>query len=289
MAYGLALAALGCAHYVPVRPEPREAGGVRGEVVSVFGEFVTDFVVRLTPASTVPVGQFRLASSSAVPCSSGEPLKLMMAPDLAGLTLTKETELKFDASTGPGHARMAAGDAVIDIQIGDAAASCLRLPVSGESNEPRWVSPRRWSFATNASFGWNYTLSRDAIPLVAGLTMQRRVGPVRVGGRADLGGGSGIAAGIGPAAGMRARIGPGWGVAGELAYEVAGVEHVGFAHGPRASLTLMLMTPRVPGFEPGPFFGKGLEIFGGYWFAPDRPSASVAWYAGAGLLTVFGP
>ena len=92
-----------------------------------------------------------------------------------------------------------------------------------------------------------------------------------------------------PAASMRVRLGQSWGVAGELAYELAGVEHVGFAHGPRASVVLMRTNPRVPGFDPSPFFGKGLEIFGGYWFVADRPSGAVPWHAGAGLFIVLGP
>jgi hypothetical protein len=279
----------GCAHYRPVHPEAREAGGVRGEIVAIRGDFLSVFTIRLTPATTVPVGQFRLASAAAAPCAAGDAMKILMAGAPEGLTLVNEAEVTLEASGAALPTRLAARDAVIDVQVGDAAASCLRLPVSGESNEPRWVSERRWSFGMSGALAWNYALSRD-VPLLAALTLQRRVGAVRLGGRADFGGVSEqSAAAIGPTASVRARLGERWVVDHTLGYELGGVEHVGFAHGPRASLALLRTRPRAPGFSPEPFFGEGLEIFGGYRFASDRPSGAVPWYVGAGFTFEIGP
>jgi hypothetical protein len=286
----LAFVALGCAHYVPVRPEPGEAGGVRGEVVAINGEFLADFVVRLTPASTVPVGSFRLASSAAPPCTAGDAMKLVLAGPPEGLTLSSETVVTLEAGEAPARNRLAARDAVIDVQVGDAAASCLRIPVSGESNDSKWVSARRWGFAMNGGFAWNYAMSSDGLSLVAGLSLQRRLGAVRLGARADFGSSYGHdAGGIGPAAGARILVGERWTLAGELAYEFGGIDAVGFAHGPRASLALMPNRPRPPGFDPPPLVGAGVELVGGTWFVSERPAGAIPWYAGAGLVVVLGP
>jgi len=291
-----AVLALGCAHYTPVRSDLREAGGVRGEIVAINNDFLSEFEVRLTPASTVAAGQFRMASAATAPCSAGDAMKMLKAGDVLmsgapdGLTLSRETVLTLEANVASVAARLPAGDAVIDIQVADAAASCLRLPVSAESTGARWVSTRRWGVDLSGAIAWNYALSRDQLPPVAGLAVRRRVGDAHLGARADFGGAyARMAAAIGPAAGVRLALGEHFAVAGELAYELAAVDQVGLAHGPRAGLALMMKRAQLKGFDPQPFLGEGLEIFGGTWFAPDRPSGAIPWYAGAGLIVAFGP
>jgi hypothetical protein len=78
-----------------------------------------------------------------------------------------------------------------------------------------------------------------------------------------------------------------WALDAEVAYEVGGIQSVGFVHGPRVSLSaLRSRRPRTQAFDPELIFAAfGVEVAGGYWF---RNNAPAPWYFSLGPTITLG-
>jgi hypothetical protein len=284
------LAGVACVtRYRPGRQIAGQADDLRVEVVEFTGG--GDVVIRAATGAGAHVRHVYLASPEAAPCSGGAELAGVGVGgpfrelDLRGETVLTLTPL--DARTLPG------AGADLDLSLGENAVSCLRVPLAREEGELRWAASHGWSLVGTLAVAPYYAPDRNAAAWTTSLAPRLWLGRLQLGATYHFGTlvcdtdcGKVVLAG-GPVAGVRLVRSTWWALDADVAYEVGGIQSVGFVHGPRVSLSLLRSKrPRAAAFDPELLFSAfGLEVAGGYWF---RSGAPAPWYFSLGPTVTLG-
>jgi hypothetical protein len=286
------LAGAGCVtRYRPVRPTAGQADDLRVEVVELTGG--GDVVLRAVTGAGARVRHAYLASPEAVPCSGGTELAgVGVGGPFRELDLHGDTVLTL---TPLGALQTPRAGADLDLSLGETAAGCLRVPLARDDGELRWASSHGWSLVGTLAIAPNYAPDRSASAWTVSLAPRLWLGRLQVGATYHAGTllcdtttcGNAVLAG-GPVVGARLLRTTWWALDADVAYEVGGIQSVGFVHGPRVSLSLLRSKrPRTAAFDPELFFAAfGLEVAGGFWIRSTDPAP---WYLSLGPTVTLGP
>lgn len=290
--WAAAAAVGGCATtYRPLRPEVARSDDTQVELVAIKGG---DVVLQASSPSGARLEGFHLSSRSSPPCSSGvEAVAVGEGGPFHDVTVRGERRLVL---TPPGGgAALADPAATVDLKVLQEQERCLRLSVTGERGEERWVAGTRWSLVGDLSLAPNFAPGTDRWAWTVSLEPRLWVDRVELGVRGQLGTlicssdcGKAVVAG-GPLVGARLLRAGRWAVDADAAYEVGGIQSVGLVHGPRLELSVLRAArPAPPAFRPELLFaGYGLVLAGGYWFVPGG-GAPGSWYESFGFTVALG-
>lgn len=289
-----AVAGPGCfTRYRPVRPSAGQVDDLRVEVKEITGG--GDIVIRAATRAGARVRHVFLASSQTSPCSGGAEL---VAAGVGGpfkeVDLRGETVLTlFAMGTPPDLLRKGAN---LDLSLGQDAGGCVRVPITGDESETRWVSNRGWSLVGTLAVAPRFAPGRNTGAWTISLAPRLWLGRIQVGGAyqfgtllcdADCRQAVLVA---GPMTGARLLRTRWWAIDADVAYEVGGIQSVGFVHGPRVSLSVLKSKrSRTAMFNPELFFAAfGVELAAGYWFRGNGPAATAPWYFALGPTVSLG-
>lgn len=285
-------AAGGCATtYRPLHPEVARSDDTQVELLAIKGG---DVLLQASSASGARLERFQLGSRRSPPCSPGaEAVVVGVGGPFHDVTVRGERRLVL-TSIG-GGAALADPEATVDLEVVQQQARCLRLPVTGETGEDRWVAGTRWSLVGDLSLAPNFAPGTDRWAWTVSLEPRLWIDRVELGVHGQLGTlicssdcGKAVVAG-GPLIGARLLRAGRWAVDADAAYEVGGIQSVGLVHGPRLELAVLRSTRPAPvAFRPEFLFaGYGLVLAGGHWFVPSG-EAPGSWYESFGFTVALG-
>jgi hypothetical protein len=275
--------------YSPIKPEVVRSGDTQLELQAIRGR--GELVVHVASGSDARVGPFRLMTGQSPPCSGGTEL-LVFGSGKPVTEVAVRGEQSFVLTSIDGAAPLTGADVVLDFRIAREEEGCLRLPVAGPTDEVRWVARHGWSLVGDISFAPNFTPNRSA--WTTSVEPRLWIDRFQFGIHYQLGFldcsdcGKGVIAG-GPLAGARLIRAGRWALDMDAAYEVGGIQAVGFVHGPRLELSILRSArPPMAAFQPEFLFaGYGLILSGGHWFVPGAEVSRV-WYGSFGLTVALG-